>query len=649
MIQLAVKEIKKSFGIYPILDGLSFEIQDFDRVGIVGRNGCGKTTLFKMILGLEIPDEGHIFIRKEARIGYVEQIPEFKPEITVRDVLMMAFEELNYKGEELRKLEAQMADVEGKVLEQCLSKYALLSQAFEMAGGYEIEANINKIVTGFKMSEDFLKKPYNTLSGGEKTTVLLGKVLLQNPDILLLDEPTNHLDIQALEWLEEYLKQYKGAVVIISHDRYFLDKVVNKIIDIEEGVATVYKGNYSEYVKEKERILLEEFEAYEDQQKKIKAMEKAIKRLRDWANRADNKDLYKKAACIQKRLDKMTKLEKPVLSQKKMNLSFNDVGRSGKEVIEIIHLNKAFGKQVLFNELAFKMQYQERIALVGDNGCGKSTLIKMILGEEAVDQGEIKLGTRLKLAYLPQQVHFENEELTVLETFKKDVVMTETEARNTLAKFLFYGETVFKKIKGLSGGEKSRLQLCKLIQQDVNLLILDEPTNHLDIEARENLEEALLNFKGSLLFISHDRYFINKLAEKVNEIEACQITTYLGNYDVYREKKNEIKKREKAQEEKVQCREDTLIQPKQVIKEKQKNNKSFKKNNNINHKEKQLKKLIKLEEDIKAYELKIEVLDKEMNEIIIDYKKWEELEQEKKLLEQAMESLVEEWLVLQEN
>lgn len=641
MIQLAVNQVEKSFSVYPILEGVSFEVQEQERIGIVGRNGCGKTTLFKLIVGIEKPDKGDIFIKKGAKIGYVEQIPTYKADITVKDVLMMAFAKLNEQAIRLRQLEEKMATLEGSALENCLKKYGEISQVFEMAGGYEIEASLSKICTGFGFSESFLNKSYEMLSGGEKTTVLLAKVLLQNPDILLLDEPTNHLDMQAMDWLEGYLKEYKGAVVIISHDRYFLDQVAEKIIDLDRGKATVYHGNYSYYIKEKERMLLAEFEAYEDQQKKIKAMEKAIKRLRVWANQADNEDLYKKAACMQKRLDKMEKLDKPVLVEAKMDLSFSEAERSGKDVIVISGVDKAFGDKKLFEQLDFKVQYKEHVALVGNNGCGKSTLVKMLLGEEAVDKGVMQLGSRLKIAYLPQQVHFEDEELTVLETFKKDVIMTETQARHTLAQFLFYGEAVFKKVKGLSGGEKSRLLLCKLIQEDVNLLILDEPTNHLDIESRENLEEALQSFNGTLLFISHDRYFINKLAQRVSEVANFHIVNYIGNYDDYREKKVQLKKQA---EENEQVK--TVVNKKSSLIESQKPSKDIRPNSN--GQKRHSFKLGQLEKAMHEYEEKIEAIRQEMDQVATDYEKWQKLDTSKRQLEETMDTLMGEWLELQE-
>lgn len=638
MIQIAVNQVEKSFSIYPILEGVSFEVQDNERVAVVGRNGCGKTTLFKLIVGEERPDKGEIFIRKEAKLGYVEQISHYHSTVTVRDVLMTAFEALNATAKKLRNLEIEMSTEEGDKLELCLKKYGQLSEFFDKAGGYEMEANLGKICTGFGFTEEFLRKSFEALSGGEKTTILLAKVLLEKPDILLLDEPTNHLDMRAMNWLEEYLKDYQGAVVIISHDRYFLDQVTNKIIDIEKGKVTTYYGNYSYYVKEKERLLLAEFEAYEDQQKKIKAMEKAIKRLRAWANQADNEDLYKKAACMQRRLDKMEKLDKPALTQRKMDLSFSEAGRSGKEVLEISKLSKAYGDKVLFNELDFKVQYQEHVALIGANGCGKSTLIKMILASETPDTGDIKLGTRLKIAYLPQEVHFEDENLTVLETFMKDVVMTETQARSTLAKFLFYGEAVFKKVKGLSGGEKSRLLLCKLIQEEVNLLILDEPTNHLDIESRENLEEALQSFAGTLLFISHDRYFINKLADRVSEVDHATIKNYIGNYDDYKEKKQqeeklmEEMKNSKIQKAKVQNKSSQQKGPaEKKVQSDRRNGRSLK----------------ELEERMAQIEKKISPIKEQLEQAGSDYEKWQVLEEERQQLEMEYEQLLEKWMIAQ--
>lgn len=418
------------------------------------------------------------------------------------------------------------------------------------------------------------------------------------------------------------------AVIMISHDRYFLDQTVGKIVDLEGGKATIYHGNYSYYVKEKERSLLAEFEAYEDQQKKIKEMEKAIKRLRDWAHRADSKDLYKRAACMQKRLDKMAKLDKPNLAPKKIDLTFNEADRSGKEVISAQQVTKAFGDKVVLADTDFKMQYKEHVALIGENGCGKSTLIKILINEEKPDKGVIELGTRLKIAYLPQQVRFEDEELTVLETFKKHVVMDQTETRRTLAKFLFFGDQVFKKVSSLSGGEKSRLLLCILLQQEVNLLILDEPTNHLDIESRENLEEALQNFGGTLLFISHDRFFINKLAHRVSELSQGKIRNYIGNYEDYKEKR--------VQEER---------QPdKKIVYIKEENAPVIERKENKKRNE---GRIAYLEKQLHQLEEQLVELGKKRDEAAAVYEEWLKLNEQYKEQEQIYDAMMEEWMYLQ--
>jgi len=634
MIQLAVNEIEKGFSVYEILKGVSFEIQENERASLIGRNGTGKTTLFKIIMGIETQDKGDIFIRKGAKVGYVEQMPHYEEGVLVRQVLMNAFKEQLQLKEEMHKLEEAMAITQGKELERLLDKYGKTCALFESKDGYEIEERLKRMSEGLQFKEHFLNKPFMSLSGGEKTTVLLGKVLLENPDILLLDEPTNHLDIKALEWLEEYLQSYKGAVLMISHDRYFLDRVATKIIELERGKAHIFQGNYTAYVEEKERVLLAEFEAYEDQQKKIKAMEKAIKRLRIWAAQGDSEDLFKKAACMQKRLDRMEKLEKPIMNAAQIALDFNETDRSGKDVLALKGVYKAFEDKVLFEDLDWEIKYKEYVALIGENGCGKSTLIKMVLGDELPNGGDIHLGTRLKIAYLPQQIQFPNEELTVLEAFKEDVVMTETKARQTLAKFLFYGESVFKKIKGLSGGEKSRLFLCKLMQQDINLLILDEPTNHLDIESRENLEEGLQQFKGTLIFISHDRYFINKLATRVSEVREHRITNYLGNYDYYKEKSKQQDEQKKVKNEEA----NEIVQPKQNVKVIKKDKPT-----------RNVYKIAKLEEQIERLESRKKELCYQLEQAESDYVKYLELEEEMLEVQEQLDQVTEEWFRQQED
>lgn len=625
MIQLAVKEIEKFFGGNRVLSNITFEIQSGERVGLIGRNGTGKTTIFKIIAGIEKEDKGSISIRKNSTIGYLDQIPNYPEQFKVKDVLKTAFETQYEIDRKLKALEVEMSRLEGRELEYTLRTYGELNELYEAKGGYEIEENMSKVCSGLKFNDEFLNRAFVSLSGGEKTIVILGKILLQKPDMLLLDEPSNHLDMSSIEWLEGYLKAYKGTVMIISHDRYFLDKVVTKIVEIEEGETSFYDGNYSYYVKEKQRRVFEQFEAYKDQQKKIKAMEKAIKQLRQWAIQGDNEKFFKRAESMQKRLDKIQKIDKPLIEQPKIQLDFGDADRSGKDVVNIKGLCKSFGEKNILENLNFNIRYGERVALIGDNGSGKSTVIKTLLGEVEVDYGEAKLGSNIKIGYLPQNIVFNNEELTVLEVFREDINILEGPARGILAKFLFYGESVFKKVKNLSGGEKSRLKLCKLIQNETNLLILDEPTNHLDIDSRENLEEALMEFSGTILFISHDRFFINKLAERVCELEDKKIISYQGNYEYYKEKKNEMNKGKAETYEK-----EKKTKNKESIEKQVSNNK--------------IKEAKRLEDIIQELEIKLKAINSQMNDSGNEYYKLLELDKERVKIQQELDLTIEKWM-----
>jgi ATP-binding cassette subfamily F protein 3 len=630
MIQLALKEVEKYFGGNRIFSNITFEVQSDERVGLIGRNGTGKTTVFKIIAGIENQDKGSISIRKNATVGYLHQIPDYPEQFKVIDVLKIAFQ-IQYKiSEELKVLEVQMASLQESELEYALRKYGELNALYEAKGGYEIEEKMSKVCTGLKFNDEFLNREFISLSGGEKTIVILGKILLENPDILLLDEPSNHLDVTAIEWLEGYLKSYKGTVIVISHDRYFLDRVVTKIVEIEDGETSLYHGNYSYYVKEKERRVLEQFEAFKDQQKKIKAMEKAIKQLREWAMQGDNEKFFKRAESMQKRLDKVDRVDKPLIDQPKIQLDFADTDRSGKDVVSIKGLCKGFDQKEILENLYLDIKYGERTALIGDNGSGKSTIIKTLLGEIHADCGDVKLGSNTKIGYLPQNITFNNEDLTVIDAFREDMFILEGPARGILAKFLFYGESVFKKVKNLSGGEKSRLKLCMLIQNDINLLILDEPTNHLDIDSRENLEEALMEFSGTILFISHDRFFINKLAERICEIEDKKIINYYGDYEYYREKKNESKghKIEAPSKEKLNKQQNTEKPKKQAS-----NNK--------------LKESEILENTIQVLEAKIKDIDIEMHNNGDQYEKLLELGKEKERIQKELEITIEKWMEIE--
>ncbi|MBT2686253.1 ribosomal protection-like ABC-F family protein [Bacillus sp. ISL-37] len=545
MIACSINHISKMYGGNLIFEDLSFEINEKDRVGLVGPNGCGKTTLMKLIAGMEEADQGKIHWKKGLKIGYLAQIPNYGEKMTARDVLQRAFDELLDVQAEMKQLETEMAEAgeDSVKLERLLTKYGVLQEKFTLGGGYEMEANIDRIANGLKI-ETLLDSNFNSLSGGEKTKVGLGLSLLRNPDLLLLDEPTNHLDIMAAEWLAEFLKEYDGTVVIISHDRYFLDETATKILDLEDGEIDLYHANYSGFIKEKEAKLLREFQAFEEQQRKIKKMKEAIKRLRDWANRSNppSSALHKRATNMERALARMEKLDRPILNRKKMNFELDTGARSGKDVLVFKDVQKSFGGRELFSKVNLQLHYQDRAAIVGENGSGKTTLLKFVQGELAPDHGEVRNGSNVKIGYLSQHMELSSRNGTVLDAFRNEVVMNEGEARNVLAGFLFYGPDVFKKVSQLSGGERMRLRLAQLMHQDLNFLILDEPTNHLDIDSREVLEEALAGFEGTLLAVSHDRYFLNKLFDKVYWLEGGDLTEIEGNYDRARVKMAEKRK-----------------------------------------------------------------------------------------------------------
>lgn len=539
MVELSLMNIEKSYGVDLILKDINFCIQTGDKIGLIGVNGSGKTTIFKIIANLENYSKGESYLRKGAKLSYLNQIPEFPIEYKVIEVLNEAFDDLDELNEKLKKVESEMAKSSNDKLEKLIKKYGNLQEQFEKKGGYEIENKIKRICTGLKIDENLKNREFNTLSGGEKTRIMLGKILLENPDIILLDEPTNNLDIESLEWFEDYLKEYKGTVLIISHDRYFLDKIVNKVIEIEDGKSETYYGNYSYYHKEKERKLVAQFDVYKTQQKKIKAMREAIKRFIQWGRKGDNPKMYVRARNMEKRIERMEKIDKPVLERKKMGLGFSTKNRSGNDVVRVNELYKSFGDITILNNVDFFLSYKEKVVLLGKNGSGKTTFIKILLNEIEYDKGEVIVGSNVKIGYLKQKIEFDNYNKTLLETFIDEHNIPQKEARGILAKFLFFGDKVFNKISELSGGELVRFKLCQIMHKDINLLILDEPTNHLDIDSREVLEEALLDFKGTILLISHDRYFINKIVDRVIEIDNKKLVNFYGNYDYYKTKKIE--------------------------------------------------------------------------------------------------------------
>ena len=530
MIDISVSGLVKEFEVgKKILDGLTFQVDAGERVGLLGPNGCGKTTFLRILTGVVRPDEGDIVIAPNKRLGLISQIPVYPEGYTVEDVLDTAFLSLQELEEEMERLSQRME--EGESDSTLLSKYDKLSTAFQAGGGYETDINKNKVCNGLSIPREMREQPFDKLSGGEKTRVNLARLILEDTDILLLDEPTNHLDLRATEWLEEYLEKFKGTVLAVSHDRYFLDKVVHRVVEIHEGKAEFYSGNYSFYAVEKERRYEEKLKQYEKEQAKIQQLEKAAEQLRIWAYSGNDK-IFKRAQSMEKRIERIRQTDKP-RKDRKMEVRFGEREFRGDEVLSIKGLEKSFGERRLFASVDLEVEGGERIALLGDNGAGKSTLIKIIMGEEEPDGGKLRKGPTVKVGYLPQIIHFDHPERTLVDTMLYDLDCTAQTARNRLAAFKFRGEDVFKPVSALSGGEQSRLRLCMLMDSKINLLILDEPTNHLDIQSREWIEEAVEEYEGNLLFVSHDRYFIDRFATRIWMLENGKITDFKGSYQEY--------------------------------------------------------------------------------------------------------------------
>lgn len=532
MIEIGINQITKNFGYKKVLEGLSFEVMTGERAALVGRNGTGKSTVLKLIAGNETPDAGEIAIRRGAAVGMLEQIPRLRqPGKTVEQVLTEPFLDLLSLERSLRQAEEIMAlHPEDTNL---LDRYCAITEQFAAQGGYEMGEALQRVIQGFRLGE-LLDREYNVLSGGQKTVVNLAAAVLRKPDILLLDEPTNHLDMKTIEWFEGFLAKYRGTVLIVSHDRYFLDRVATRTIILEAGTCNSFAGNYSFSQKEQERLMLLEFEQYKNQQKKIAAMEAAIKRFRIWGAQADNPKFFKKAKELEKRLEKMEVLNRPQLEKPKVPIAFSG-SRSGTDVLKLNGFGLAFGEHVLLENSNLLLREKEKLCLMGDNGSGKTSLIRAVLGESSAYSGKITVNPSALVGYIPQEIRFPNGTDSVLEAFKREHICTEGEARNLLAKYFFCGASVFKRVSFLSGGEKVLLKLSILLQNQVNFLILDEPTNHIDIETREMLEDALQEYGGTLLFISHDRYFIEKIAGKIAVIQNRAITCFDGSYEAYRE------------------------------------------------------------------------------------------------------------------
>ena len=541
MMDISIANAKKNYGFKNVLDGFALDVTSGEKIGLIGPNGCGKTTLFKLITKEEGLDSGSISIRKGANVRLLSQMPPVvDDECTVRDILTRDFKDVFEIEAHMKELEKQMAVADPNELERILDHYGKLQNRFMDLDGYTIDSKISELCNKFRIDENMLNRKFNTLSGGEKTIVNLASIMLSNPDILLLDEPTNNLDIDTLEWLESYLKSYTGTIILCSHDRYFLDKVVSKIVLIERGKSEIFFGNYSYYLEENERRTLAEFEQYKDQQKMIEAMKRKIKQLQEFGKLAypGGESFFKRAASIQKRLDKIELLDKPETA-KEIPLNFQMTDRSGKQVLMVRDFDLTVADKDLLDQVSFDVAFKDRTCLMGKNGSGKSTLIKYIMGlyENEQEDNHVRIGSNVMVGYIPQTITFEDDNATILDVARKSYYGSETHLRASLAKFMFNGENVFKRVGTLSGGEKVRLKLFELMQKNVNLLIMDEPTNHIDITTQEVLEEALKEYPGTILFISHDRYFINEIAQKILYIEDKGITEYLGNYDDYRDTK----------------------------------------------------------------------------------------------------------------
>ena len=623
MTDISVNGLVKSFELGKnILDGLSFDIAEGERVGILGHNGCGKTTLFRILVGEIDYDEGSVAVASGKRMGLISQIPVYPPDWTTEDVLRDAHRELYAISARLEALAEQM---ESDTSERLLAEYDRLSEDFRRMGGYEMEVDRNRVANGLDIPRRMREQLFDSLSGGERTRVNLARLILEKTDILLLDEPTNHLDLRATEWLEEYLLHFKGTVLAISHDRFFLDRIARRCIEINDGKAEFYSGGYSFYVAERQKRFEEKLRKYEKDQAKLEQLTRAADQMHLWAFMGNDK-LHKRAFSMEKRIAKLEQTERP-REEKKLSAKFKAREFNGDEVLVCEGLSKSYGEKALFSGLELTVTGGERIALIGDNGVGKSTLVKLIMQQETPDAGYLVLGPSVRPAYLPQLVHFNNEERDLVETMLYDCRCQPQEARDRLAAFGFRGDDVFTRVAALSGGEKSRLRLCMLMGSDINFLILDEPTNHLDIASREWMEDAISQYPEALLFVSHDRYFIEKFATRIWYLESGKITDYRGTYKEFREFRarqavfNQTAKSEARKKE---------PQPRKK---------------GVPGREKQL---ARLEKEIEKLEEQIAALEQKCEEFSSDYQKLMELDAEKMLLNDKLMTAYESWEELSE-
>lgn len=635
---LSCQNICKSFNEKSILKNVSFHIEDQDKAAIVGINGAGKTTLLRIIVGEMDADEGNITFSKNKSFGYLAQHQSVDSSRTIYDELLTVKQDIINLETRIRKTEQEMKTVSGQELEQLMNTYSMLTHQFESNGGYTYRSELTGVLKGLGFPEEDFSKSISTLSGGQKTRVALGKLLLLKPDLIMLDEPTNHLDMSSITWLETYLLNYKGAVVIVSHDRYFLDRISNKIIEIDQTKATVFSGNYSNYAIKKEALRTAQLKAYMNQQQEIKHQEEVIAKLKSF-NREKS---IKRAESREKMLEKIERLEKPTQARADMHISLEPKYISGNDVLSMEGLSKSFGSLKLFEDISFQLKKGEHVAIIGDNGTGKTTILKIINGLLAPDSGIIRLGTNVHIGYYDQEHHVLHMEKTLFEEISDDYPnLTNTEIRNTLAAFLFTGDDVFKLIGDISGGERGRVSLAKLMLSESNFLILDEPTNHLDISSKEILEDALNNYTGTVLYVSHDRYFINRTASRILDLSGNTLTNYLGNYDYYLEKKQEsIAASLSADTAAVSHAEENSSAAKLSWKEqKEQQARQRKKENEIK----------RIEERIEMLENKDGEIDSQMArpDVCTNVARLQELSKEKDSIHAELDSLMERWEALE--
>lgn len=623
MIDIAVRDLVKEYEVgQPVLNGLTFQVDTGERVGILGRNGAGKTTLFRILTGQEEADSGQVIIPAGKRLGLISQIPVYPAGYTVEDVLRTAFDDLKAMEQEMEALSDQLAGGDA----QLLAQYDRLQAAYETGGGYEIETRLEKICSGLGISKDFRAKDFAQLSGGEKTRINLARLILVDTEILLLDEPTNHLDLHATEWLEDYVSHYKGTVLVISHDRYFLDKTISRVVELKDGKAEFYSGNYSFYAVEKEKRYLEQLRQYKKEQAELQRLSDTVRMMHEH----NTEHLNKRAFSIEKRMAKLNQTARPD-RVKKLKAKFGQAEFHADDLLSLRDLSKTFGERTLFHDVTLRLEDGDRVALLGDNGTGKSTLLKIILGEEPQDSGVVKQGITVKTGYLPQQIRFAHPERSLYDTMIYDAGCDAQQARDRLGRFLFQGEDVFKPVSVLSGGEQSRLRLCMLMDEKVNFLILDEPTNHLDLDSREWIEEAVEAYDGTLLFVSHDRYFINRFATRIWEVANGTITDYPMGFAQYRQVK--------AQEEAEKTEAPKPVKEKMVTEKPVRGDRA---------QQAARRQLTICEREIAKAEERIGALDAEMEANACDYEKLNALVADKDAAQAELDALYLRWEELSE-